>query len=60
MNPAKKVVGTYKYNPTSNNQEVSKQEEYQRRYDDYYQDANNMIFHTGTFNGEEDNRDEDI
>ena len=24
--------------------EVSKQEEYQRKYDDYYQDANNMIF----------------
>ena len=39
---------------------VSKQEEYQKKYDDYYQgDANNMIFHTGTFNGDE-NPDEDI
>ena len=58
-NPAKKVGGILKYNPGTK-QEVSKQEEYQRRYDDYYQDANNMIFHTGTFNGEEENRDEDI
>jgi hypothetical protein len=31
-----------------------RENEYQKRYDDYYQDGNNIVFHTGTFNGEED------
>lgn len=63
-NSAEKIVVARRYTthtPGKNKEpEVSKQEEYQRKYDDYYQgDANNMIFHTGTFNGEE-NPDEDI
>lgn len=38
-----KVTGILK-NPNPKEQEVSKKEEYQRKYDDYYQDVNNMIF----------------
>lgn len=54
----KKINGTgILKNSTPKQQEVSKKEEYQRKYDDYYQDVNNMIFQTGTFNGEEDNAD---
>ena len=64
VNAADKVVNPRRYTthtPGQNKeQEVSKQEEYQRKYDDYYQgDATNMIFHTGTFNGDE-NPDEVI
>ena len=32
-------------------------DEHMQRFDDYYQDANNMVFHTGTFNADEDDND---
>ena len=59
-NTAKKVGGGILKNPNSRpntsgqNRELGGREEYERKYDDYYQDANNMIFHTGTFNADDE------
>lgn len=40
--------------PMTAGQKRSNADEYHKRYDDYYQDSNNMVFHTGTFNADED------